>query len=313
MRVVTLAEIQASLPVADAILAIEEGFMAYSRGEVHSPPVQQFIFEENEGDCCIKSAWTAQSDYFAVKVSSGFYQNPRRGLASNHGLILLLSATTGQPVALLNDEGWLTAVRTAVAGRIAARLLMPARVHAIGIYGTGLQAQLQLRQLLEITDCRDVLVWGRSTQSLAAMREAMRDADIHFVATTRAEQVAREANLIVTATPSRAPLINDDWVSPGTHITAVGADGPGKQELALTLPGKAALIAVDSRKQCSQYGEVSGAIAAGLIGQERLTELGTLLAGPAWVRGQDDITLADLTGLGIQDLQIARSLMRALP
>lgn len=312
MRVVTLDEIQTSLQLSDTILSVEEGLIAYSRGEVQSPPVQQFTFEEKDGDCCIKSAWTAKSDIFAVKVSTGFYQNPLQGLESNNGLILLMSATTGEPVALLADRGWLTAMRTAIAGRIAARLLMPARVNAIGIYGTGLQAQLQLRQLLDLTDCRDVFVWGRSTQHLTAMQQALSDTAIRFTGTLHAEQVAREANLIVTATPSRTPLIHSAWVAPGTHITAVGADSPGKQELALTLPGKAALIAVDSILQCRQYGEVSHALKQGLINESSLIELGTLLQHNTFTRHDRDITLADLTGLGIEDLQIALSLMRAL-
>ncbi len=312
MRVVTLSEIQASLPVSDAIRSLEEGFIAYSRGEVQSPPVQQFTFAEVDGDCCIKSAWVDQSDYFAVKISTGFYQNPSQGLASNNGLIMLISAKTGQPVALLHDHGWLTAMRTAIAGRIVARLLMPEKIHAIGIYGTGLQAQLQLRQLLEITDCRDVIVWGRSQQSLEVMQENIRDTNVSFTGTTLAERVAREANMIVTATPSHKPLINSSWITPGTHITAVGADSPGKQELAVTLPGKAKLIVVDSIKQCRQYGEVSHALKAGLIAGQHLIELGALLESDRFERHQQDITLADLTGLGIQDLQIARSLMHSL-
>lgn len=125
------------------------------------PPVQAFTFNEANGDCCIKAAYIQGSKTFTVKVSTGFYDNPGKGLESNDGLMLVLSAITGRPLALLQDQGWLTGIRTALAGRIAARLLAPSKVRAIGILGTGTQARLQLEQLGAVTSCRQVIVWGR--------------------------------------------------------------------------------------------------------------------------------------------------------
>ncbi len=313
MKVYELPAIMAALDAHQAMCAIELGFVAYSAGRVQVPPVQAFGFPQANGDCCIKSAYVEGSETFTVKVSTGFYSNPQQGLPSNDGLMLVLSASTGQPLALLADQGWLTCMRTALAGRIAARLLAPNRVEAIGILGTGMQARLQLEQLLAVTACREVLVWGRSD---AARRDYRAFAEALGCTVRCVEQprlVAEAANLLVCATPSREPLLQREWLLPGSHITAVGADAPGKQELAVELLASAQRIIVDSRRQCSQYGEVSHALKAGLIAPSQLSELGEVLAGHATGREHDgQLTLADLTGVAVQDAQIARCVLEVL-
>ncbi|CAM3665827.1 Ornithine cyclodeaminase 1 [Pseudomonas reidholzensis] len=303
----------AALDLDLALRRIEEGFIAYSAGKVQVPPVQAFSFARANGDCCIKSAYLEGSDTFTVKLSTGFYDNPALGLASNDGLMLVLSACTGAPLALLADGGWLTAMRTALAGRIVAQLLAPGRVEAIGILGTGTQARLQLEQLMPVTGCRQVVVWGRSTAGLLGYR-AFAEA-LGFAVRTVAEPkaVAEACNLIVCATPSREALLRHAWLQPGTHITAVGADAPGKQELEPALVASAQRIIVDSRVQCSQYGEVAHALKAGLIAQGQLSEIGAVLAGHAPGREHEgQLTLADLTGVAVQDAQIARCAFEAL-
>ncbi|QGY32455.1 ornithine cyclodeaminase family protein [Pantoea cypripedii] len=310
MKVLSELEIRALYHEENALAKVREGFLAWSRGHVQMPPVQQFLFDEAGGDCCIKSAWISGSDSFSVKISTGFYRNPQRGLASNDGLIMLLSAVTGQPQVLLSDHGWLTAMRTALAGRIVAGYLMPARVERIAIFGAGLQAELQLRQLLKITSCRRVMVWGRSTSSLERFLQSVSDLDADIRVTQDAETAARGSQLIVTATPSTTPLIHRSWIAPGAHITAVGADAPGKQELDASLLEAAQCVMVDSATQCRAYGELSQ------VDRElplRVIEIGTLLAHPGlYQRKDDDITVADLTGLGVQDLQIALSILEQL-
>ena len=307
MKVYSKAQIIARLDLELAVRRLEEGFIAFSAGKAQVPPVQAFAFTESNGDCCVKSAYLEGSDTFTVKVSTGFYDNPSKGLESNDGLMLVLSATTGQPLALMQDEGWLTGIRTALAGRIAARLLAPRNVTAIGILGTGMQARLQLEQLGAVTPCRNVVVWGRDEPGLDAYKAFAKGLGYQVQTTRNAADVARAANLIVSATPSREPLLMSEWVQPGTHITAVGADAAGKQELDAALVARADRIIVDSLRQCSQYGEVSHALKAGLISHSQLAELGALLAGQ--VRGRDSdhqITLVDLTGVAVQDAQISR-------
>lgn len=306
MKVFGKQQIISQLDLELAVKRLEEGFIAFSNGKVQVPPVQAFSFAEANGDCCVKAAYVQGSDTFTVKISTGFYDNPAKGLESNDGLMMVLSATTGQPLALLQDEGWLTCIRTALTGRIAARLLAPRHVKAIGILGAGMQARMQLEQLHAVTDCREVVVWGRDDAELQAYQSFASALGYEVQKTRNPEDLARAANLIVCATPSREPLIKSEWVQPGTHITAVGADAPGKQELDAALVARADRIVVDSLYQCSQYGEISHALKAGLIRDSQLAELGALLAGRAQGRDNDEqITLVDLTGVAVQDAQIS--------
>ncbi|MGA8121565.1 ornithine cyclodeaminase family protein [Rouxiella badensis] len=312
MKIYQQTQIVGAIDMKIAAARIAEGFIAYSQGRVQVPPVQNFSFEQANGDCCVKSAWIEGSETFTVKISTGFYDNPAKGLASNDGLMLVLCAQTGAPKALLQDEGWLTCIRTALAGQIAAKLLAPSVITGIGILGCGVQAQMQLEQLVPLTDCRKLTVWGRNPAALEAYRQFADSLGFSVTTTQDAREVAQNANLIVTTTPSREPLLQSGWIQPGTHITAVGADGGGKQELDTHLVARAEVIAVDSVQQCSQYGEVSHAVKQGLIVGEQLLELGLLLEGKVQGRDNDrQITLADLTGVAVQDAQIAGYAMQA--
>jgi ornithine cyclodeaminase len=209
-------------------------------------------------------------------------------------------------LALLQDGGWLTCIRTALAGQIAAKALAPSSVQTIGIVGTGMQARMQLEQLMAVTDCRQVIVWGRRQSELDAYRSFAQALGFSVETTLEAQQVALQANLIVTTTPSRQALLKSEWIRPGTHITAVGADTLGKQELDPALVARADVIVVDSIAQCSQYGEVSHALKAGLIDKEQLVELGQVLVSDVGARSNDQqITLVDLTGVAVQDAQIS--------
>ncbi|WP_349975340.1 ornithine cyclodeaminase family protein [Pseudomonas sp. WHRI 8519] len=313
MNIFSKQQITSRLDVEQAVQWLEHGFIAFSQGKAQVPPVQAFTFAQANGDCCIKAAYIEGSDTFTVKLSTGFYDNPSKGLPSNDGLMLVASASTGRPLALLQDEGWLTCIRTALVGRIVARLLAPANVRAIGILGTGTQARMQLQQLGAVTSCRSVVVWGRSDGELAAYKTFAEALGYEVRVTRDAAEVAHAANLIVCTTTSREPLLQREWVQPGTHITAVGADAPGKQELDPALVACADRIIVDSLYQCSHYGEVSHALKAGLIGEQQLAELGALLEGRATGREHDaQITLADLTGVAVQDAQIASCVLASL-
>lgn len=312
MRTLDKDEILARLDLERAEALLRQGFIAYSAGRAQLPPVQHFAFAEANGDCCVKSGYVEGESLFAVKVSSGFYDNSKRGLPSNQGLVLCFCARTGAPLALLRDEGWLTAWRTALAGRLAARVLAPSRVEAIGVVGTGLQARLQLRALQAVTPCRDVWVWGRSETELAVFAAEFEPLGYRLRTTLDAEPLARACQLIVTCTPSTRPILQAGWLTPGTHVTAVGADAAGKQELAAELVAGADRVVVDSIAQCAAYGEVSHALAAGLLVRESLAELGQVLAGERPGRqSEDEITLADLTGLAVQDAQIAKCVLEA--
>jgi len=310
MQILNREQIVARYRPEQALAMIRAGFCAYSRGEVQLPPVQHFTFAQNNGDACVKSGYLAGDTLFAVKVASGFYGNARLGLDSTQGLIMVFSAETGLPVALLLDEGWLTSIRTALAGCLAAKVLAPRRIDAIGIVGTGMQAKLQLLALQDLTPCRTVYVWNRSPATLQRFSSELQQLGYTVHASQNAEVLARACQLIVTCTPATAPILQAEWIQPGTHITAVGADTYGKQELASALVARADRVVVDSIAQCTAYGEVAQAVQSGLIKADHLVELGQIFNGEKPGRqSEQEITLADLTGLAIQDVQIAKSIL----
>lgn len=312
MKIWNKDDIIARFDAERAIRLIEKGFIAYSQKKVCVPPVQNIFFKSANGDCCIKSAYVEGADTFTVKVSSGFYDNPAQGLPSNNGLVMLFSAKNGLPVVLLQDEGWLTSVRTAIAGQLVARVLAPENVHGIGCIGTGEQAKLQLEYLKPVTACREVHAWGPDAGQTERFATDMVARGFNVSLHKTPEPVARHSNLIVTATPSRQAILMSEWIGEGTHITAVGADSPGKQELDPQIVARAGVIVVDSIEQCSKYGEISHALASGLIKSETLKELGEILAHGSRARNDShaaEITIADLTGVAVQDAQIAESIV----
>ncbi|CAI1112637.1 ornithine cyclodeaminase [Serratia liquefaciens] len=313
MKILNKRQILEAFDADATTLLLKEGFIAYSKRQVQQPPVQHFLFEQAAGDCCIKSAWLEGDEQFVLKVSSGFYRNPAQGLASNQGLMMAFSAQTGEPQALLLDEGWLTALRTALAGRIVAELCAPTEIPAIGIVGCGMQALLQLQQLKPLTACREVWVWGRNESALQAYRRRAEAEGFRVHTTQDAAELATHCRLIITTTPSREPILRATDIRPGTHITAVGADSHGKQEMESGLVARADVLLADSVSQCTEYGEIATAYRQGLLASIPLVELGTVLAQGKKVRSDpEQITLADLTGLAIQDVQIVKGILARL-
>ncbi len=308
--ILTLEQIQAVLPDLDLIPAIEEGFVRYSEGQAVVPPVGELLLER--GEVHIKYGYLQGDDFYVIKIASGFYENPRLGLPSSNGLMLLFSQRTGELMAILLDEGRLTDVRTAVAGAIAARHLAPARVERIGIVGTGVQARLQLDYLRQVTDCREVLVWGRGRAQLDDYRADMTPLGFHIETTLNASDILQTCNLIVTATPATEPILSVADLRPGVHITAVGSDTPHKQELDARILAQADVVVADSLAQCLARGEIHQAIQAGLLNPADVMELGDVIAGRSPGRVSDEqTTVADLTGVAVQDIEIARAVFLA--
>jgi ornithine cyclodeaminase len=310
MKILNLEQISEVLPSIDLITEIEKGFVAYSLGQSVVPPVGELLLEDPPGDVHIKYGYLKGGDYYVIKIASGFYGNPQRGLPSSNGMMLLFRQQTGEPEAILLDEGYLTDIRTAVAGAIAAKYLAPKDVRRIGIVGTGTQAHLQLEHLKPVTDCRDVLAWGRDPEKLDQYASDM-GRDGFTVATTKdANEILRSCQLVVTTTPSVTPLLTGP-VLPGTHITAMGSDTHDKQELDVSLLGAADLVVADSIPQCLERGEIHQALNAGAINREEVVELGSIIAGDAAGRtSAEQITVADLTGVAVQDIQIATAVLK---
>ncbi len=312
-RVVTRAEIERVLPGVDVVAAMERAFVTYSSGRAIVPPVGELLFPDPPGDAHIKYGYIEGDEVFVVKVATGFYDNPRHNLPPNSGLMLVFDARTGMPQAVLLDEGHLTNVRTAAAGAVAAKYLAPSDVSTIAVLGAGLQARMQAIQLKSVTDCRRVALWARRRDAADACAADLTAAGFSITVVDSPAAAAAEANLIVTATAATAPLLRAADIHPGTHITAMGSDTEAKQELSAELLAKADRVVADSIAQCLVRGEISRALAAGAIEQDDLVELGDVISGKLPGRTSDDeITVADLTGVAVQDIEIAKAVLAGL-
>jgi len=312
MKIATLDQIKAVLPGLDLIPAIEEGFIAYSEGRAVVPPVGELILDK--GEVHIKYGYISGENLYVIKIASGFYGNPALGLPSGNGCMLLFEQRTGVFAAVLLDEGHLTDVRTAAAGAVAAKYFAPRRVERIGIVGAGVQARLQLDGLKRVTACRDVLAWGPLADELEAYRREMGSRGFSVETTPDAARILRSCNLVVTATPSKKPLLWAADLRPGTHITAVGSDTPDKQELDSEILARADVVVADSLSQCRLRGEIHKALEAKRIREEKCLELGAVISAREKGRTSDDqVTIVDLTGVAVQDIKIAAAVYRALP
>lgn len=309
MHLITLEQIKELLPELDLLTGMEEGFRNYSMGKVVVPPVGEMILDK--GEVHLKYGYVVEDDLYVIKVASGFYENATLGLPSSNGLMLLFSQRTGELLSILLDQGYLTDVRTALAGAVVARHLAPDRVERIGIVGAGTQARLQLQYLKGIIDCREVLVWGRSKEELGSYREDMEAHGFIIETTLQVSEVIKNCTMIVTTTPSKHPLVQWKDLCPGTHITAVGSDTPEKQELDPIILKHADILVGDSLSQCQLRGEIYQALKEGAIDENKPVELGHIISGFRPGRSADNqISVADLTGVAVQDIVIASAIYR---
>jgi len=305
-QVLSLDEIQRRVDVPRLVDEIARGFAAYSAGRAVVPPVGYLTFERPPGDVHIKYGYVVGESSYVVKIASGFPENSALGIPAGDGLMLRFDQRTGALTHILLDRAYLTDVRTAAAGAVAARYLAPAQVGRIGVLGTGVQARLQPQLLRNVTGCTSVVAWGRRRERLLAYAADMRTQGFEVEPVGSPTDVAAACNLIVTTTAAREPLLSAEAVRPGTHVTAVGADAPGKQELAPELFAKAQRVVVDSLAQCADHGELAHAIRAGTVRLEEVVELGAVVAGTApGRRADDEITVCDLTGVAVQDIVVA--------
>ena len=308
----TWAQIAPVAASIDLVSAMEAAFVAYSEGRAVIPPVGELNFDQPPGDVHLKYGYNRGGDHYVVKIASGFYDNPKRGLSSSNGLMLLFNQRTGEPVAILLDEGKLTDLRTAAAGAVAAKHLGPTSVYGIGIVGAGIQARMQLRALESITRCRQAWIWARRGEAATeyATQMSQRGWSVHVA--HEVPELLERCNLVVTTTPSTTALVRGSDLRPGTHITAMGSDTPSKRELDTEALLRADRVVADSRSQCATRGEISRATAEGFDASAVL-ELGDVIAGRSPGRSSDkEITVVDLTGVAVQDLAIAEAVARKL-
>jgi len=304
LRVFDLPEILSALDRDEVLAAIEDAFRRLHLGQARVAAVGHLGFVDPPGTCHVKGGYLDGDDVFVFKIATSFYRNPIHGLSSSNGSMLVVSARTGEQLALLHDEGQLTDERTALAGAIAARAIARTDTKVLGVVGTGIQARMQARAIAEALGIEDLLIWGRDRKR-AQMLAGETGGRVVGLA-----DLCAGADLIVTTTPSTVPLLSETMVRPGTRIVAVGADAPGKQELTTALTSSACIV-VDSPVQCVAHGEAGWAVRAKLVAEDALIPLGDLLIAPR-AFGPEEIVVADLTGVAIQDVAIAKSVWARL-
>jgi ornithine cyclodeaminase len=291
----------------DVVAAMEKAFTEYSNGNSVVPPVGELLFPKNNGETHIKYGYIKNEKYYVIKVASGFYNNPAIGIPSSQGLMLLFNQNTGQTEAVLLDEGNLTNIRTAAAGAMVAKYFAPKNIKAIGIIGTGIQGKLQLEYLQKHNPCKEVWIWDISKENALKYQLEMGEKfNIHIAKNT--SELAQNCNLIVSSTPAQNALLHAKDIKAGTHITAVGSDTPEKQELDSNILAKADIVVSDSIAQSESRGEIFRAIQNGSISKKDVIELGKAIQQKGLQRVNDNqITVADLTGVAVQDIMIAQS------
>lgn len=301
MVIIDRHAIGAAIDFGEAVDLMREALIAHSRGECCTPMPMHLDIAPVSAEVHMKSSYKMGGRHFVLKIASSFPQNAARGLATGNGVMLLCSAETGETVALLDDKGHLTDVRTAAVSAMVAREL-GRQDRQIGIVGTGIQARLQVLLHRAVLPIEDVFIWGRRAEALAQCVEDLSRAlpEVRFHGVDTPAQVAFRARLIATCTASRAPLLHLADLEPGTHISAVGADSPGKQELDPRILESAALVLADSVAQCERLGELQHAPAA----RPHTIEIGSFAIAPV-AFDRAGITVCDFTGLGVEDLYIA--------
>lgn len=309
IKLVTEAELRRTVHLdLEAINCVEAAFAKLATGKVVMPPVLSMALPEVNAEVDVKTAYVPGLDGFALKVSPGFFNNPALGLPSLNGLMVLLSAKTGLVEAVFLDNGYLTDVRTAAAGAVAARHLAPSSVSTIGILGTGVQAKLQLIAAAKVRPAQRALIWGRDGEKAERLAAELTPAlGMTVTAVADAAELVAQSQLVVTTTPARDALFSADWLHPGLHITAMGSDQEDKNELDPAILARAAAVVCDRISQCEILGELRTALETGALKDKSgIVELGDVISGSARGRqSEDDITVCDLTGTGVQDTAIA--------
>ncbi len=304
-------EIRALLDPSACVAAMEQAFTAYSTGRAQLPSVIHLDVPENRGEIHVKAGYLNGGPCYAVKIVSGFLNNPQLGLPANDGMIVVFDAHTGAPAAFLLDNGFITDIRTGAAGAVAAKYLARRKIAAVAVIGTGVQARYQLEMLALQRSFSEVRIWGRDPHKARACADDLANRPTipacNFAVTESARQAVEDADVVITVTASREPLVRAACLKPGVTVIAVGSDGPDKQELDVDVLARADKIVADSIPQCLRLGEIHHGVERGVIAKDELyAELGEITAGLKPGRtSEDEIIVCDLTGVGAQDVAAA--------
>lgn len=298
-------DVESLLDMTGTIAVVEEAFRQHGLGKVQMPPKLYLYFKKHNGDLRTMPAYLEEQDITGVKIVNVHPGNPAKNLPTVMALVVLNSTETGAPLAVM-DGTYLTDMRTGAAGGVAVKYLARRNAKTVGFVGAGNQARTQLLAISEIMDIGEVKAVSRSEKDTLEFKNEMeKRIGCEVLAKNNVKDVCN-CDILVTTTPSRKPVIMNEWIAEGTHINAIGADAAGKEELDPAILRRAKIV-VDDIPQASHSGEVNVPLSKGLIAADGICcEIGEVVAGMKKARTDDsDITVFDSTGLAIQDVACA--------
>lgn len=298
-------EVESLLDMKGALRVVEEAFRQHGLKKIQMPSKLYLYFKKHNGDLRTMPAYLEEQDITGVKIVNVHPDNPKKGFPTVMALVILNSTETGVPIAVM-DGTYLTDMRTGAGGGVAVKYLARKNSKIVGFVGTGSQARTQFLAINEIIDIEEVKVTSTSEKHALAFKEEMEKRISCEITPKKTIREVCDCDILVTTTPSREPIVMNEWISEGTHINAIGADAPGKEELDPKIL-KRAKIVVDDLPQASHSGEVNVPLTKGLLAEKDIfCELGEVVTGRKKARTKDsDITVFDSTGLAIQDVATA--------
>jgi len=306
-------EVRALLTMEDAIKAVEDVFKEKNLGRVQTPLKTFLFYEKYNGDHRFMPAYLEKLDIAGVKIVNTHPENRKKySLPTVAGIIVLATPKTGEILTIL-DATWITVVKTAAASAVATKYLARNNSETLGLVGAGLQAIAHIEAFAQIMKLKKVKVWSRTSETAKKFVQRMtrQYSEIRFSMAKDVEDAVKDSDVVATITPSRQPIVMVDWVKPGAHINAMGADAPGKQELDPEILKKAKIV-VDDLEHSSHSGEINVPLAQGIISEKDIYgEMGEIALGRKPGRASpNEITVFASTGVAIQDIAVAEVVYR---
>jgi len=303
MLFLTQKEVEKIIPlkrIKDVINVVEEGFFEYGIKRIQMPPKQYLYFPEYNGDLRIMPAFSEKLGVAGTKIVNVHPENPKKGLKTVMAIILLNDAKTGLPLALM-DGTYITGMRTGAASAVATKYLARKNAKSLGVIGAGYQSIFQIAAIMKVKNIKEVFVYDIQDASIERLAKTLKKVGIKIKKAGLKEAVQKD--ILVTVTPARGPVVKREWVLPGTHINAIGADAAGKEELDPEILRDSKIV-IDNWEQTSHSGEINVPLSKGIIKKKDIyAELGEIVVGKKPGRkNNEEITIFDSTGLAIQDL-----------
>jgi alanine dehydrogenase len=308
--ILTNSDIRRLIDMPSVLKAVEKAFLYHGKGLADMPPKVYIHLDKYGGDFRAMPAYIKGMEVCGIKWVNVHPGNARAGLPTVMAVIILNDPSSGLTLCIM-DGTLVTNLRTGAAGGVAAKYLARKDSSVVGLVGCGIQARSQLSALNELFRIKAVRVWGRGKDCVKRFLKDTASLSLDVEAKKDVRDCVEGADIVVTTTPSRRPIVRCRWIKPGTHINAIGADAKGKEELDPALL-KRAMIVVDDRRQASHSGEINVPLSKGILAEKDIyATLGEILAGKKRGRtSQDAITVFDSTGLAIQDMVVADLIYR---